>query len=177
MCERHEQSSQQITRLRIHCIDSGTVNSRDSDTTHNRDSGEVPHATTMIRVQYTIVINVQYTIVINVQYTIVINVQYTIVINVRYTIVIRVPYLGRLAGQLNRENSFSLSTFAPENLVSRDGFGSPVPRQPAHLHTQTESGTYLRDSSRFPRRRPFIRLKSPYVIGSVPSLSGHASAC
>ena len=29
---------------------------------------------------------------------------------------------------------FSLSPFAPENLVSRDGFGSPVPRQPAHLH-------------------------------------------
>ena len=30
----------------------------------------------------------------------------------------------------------SLSAFAPENLVSRDGFGSrPVPRQPAHLHT------------------------------------------
>ena len=27
----------------------------------------------------------------------------------------------------------SLSAFAPENLVSRDGFGSPVPRQPAHL--------------------------------------------
>ena len=34
----------------------------------------------------------------------------------------------------------SLSTFAPENLVSRDGFGSPVPPQPAHLHTQAESG-------------------------------------
>ena len=32
-----------------------------------------------------------------------------------------------------------LSPFAPENLVSRDGFGSPVPRQPAHLHTQAES--------------------------------------
>ena len=31
-----------------------------------------------------------------------------------------------------------LSAFAPENLVSRDGFGSPVPRQPAHLHTQAE---------------------------------------
>ena len=29
---------------------------------------------------------------------------------------------------------FSLSLFAPENLVSRDGFCSPVPRQPAHLH-------------------------------------------
>ena len=36
-------------------------------------------------------------------------------------------------GQLNRVNDFSLSPFAPENLVLRDGFGSsPVPRQPAH---------------------------------------------
>ena len=52
--------------------------------------------------------------------------------------------------------NYSLSPFAPENLVSRDGFGSPVPRQPAHLHTQAESGAYLRDSSRVPRRRPFI---------------------
>ena len=63
--------------------------------------------------------------------------------------------------------------FAPENLVSRDGFGSLVPRQPAHLHTQAESGPYMRDSSRVPRRRPFIYLKPPYAIGSVPSLSGH----
>ena len=62
----------------------------------------------------------------------------------------------------------------PENLVSRDGFSRPVPRQPAHLHTQAESGAYLRDSSRVPRRRPFI--KPPYAIGSVPSLSGHAIA-
>ena len=44
----------------------------------------------------------------------------------------------------------------PENLVSRDGFGSPVPRQPAHLHTHAESGAYLRDSSRVPRRRPYF---------------------
>ena len=51
-----------------------------------------------------------------------------------------------------------LSAFVPENLVSRDGFGSPVPRQPAHLHTQAEYGAYLRDSSRVPRRRPFIHL-------------------
>ena len=29
-----------------------------------------------------------------------------------------------------------LYPFAPEKLVSRDGFGRPVPRQPAHLHTQ-----------------------------------------
>ena len=35
-------------------------------------------------------------------------------------------------GQLNKEKQyFPLSAFAPENLVSRDGFGSPVPRQPA----------------------------------------------
>ena len=45
--------------------------------------------------------------------------------------------------------NISLSPFAPENLASRDRVGSPVPRQPAHLHTQAESGAYLRDSSRF----------------------------
>ena len=39
---------------------------------------------------------------------------------------------------------FSLSSpFASENLVSRDGFGSRVPRQPAHLDTQTESDAYI----------------------------------
>ena len=64
----------------------------------------------------------------------------------------------------------SLSPFAPENLVSRDGFGSLVPRQPTHLHTQAESGAYLRDSSRVPRRRP------PYAIRPGQSLSGHAIA-
>ena len=50
--------------------------------------------------------------------------------------------------------SISPSPFTPETLVSRHGFGSCVPRQPAHSHTQAESGTvpctYLRDSSRFP---------------------------
>ena len=56
-----------------------------------------------------------------------------------------------------------LSPCVPENLVSRDGFSRPVPRQPAHLHTQAESGAYL-------------RMKPPYAIGSVPSLSGHAIA-
>ena len=38
-------------------------------------------------------------------------------------------------GQLNRENKFSLLTvreFALDNLVSRDEFGSRVPRRPAH---------------------------------------------
>ena len=67
-----------------------------------------------------------------------------------------------------------LSPCVPENLVSRDGFSRPVPRQPAHLHTQAESGAYLRDSSRVQRRHPFM--KPPYAIGSVPSLSGHAVA-
>ena len=74
------------------------------------------------------------------------------------------------------KNNFALSPFAPEKLVSRDGFGSPVPRQPAHLHTRGESGAYLLDSSRVPRRRPFTYVKLPYAIGSVLSLSGHAIA-
>ena len=42
------------------------------------------------------------------------------------------------------------------------------------MDTQAEFGTYLRDSSRVPRRRPFM--KPPYAIGSVPSLSGHSIA-
>ena len=47
----------------------------------------------------------------------------------------------------------------PENLVSRDSFGSSVPSQRAHLHTQAdESGAYLWDSSRVPRRRLYIYL-------------------
>ena len=67
----------------------------------------------------------------------------------------------------------SLSPFAPENLVSRDGFGSPVPRQPAHLYNQAESGAYLRDSSRVPRRRPYETAIRHRVS---PELSGHAIA-
>ena len=35
-------------------------------------------------------------------------------------------------GQLNRKRYVFMSSFAPENLVSRDGFKCPVPRQPAH---------------------------------------------
>ena len=62
----------------------------------------------------------------------------------------------------------------PENLVSRDGFCNPVPCQPARPHTQAESDAYLRDSSGVPRWRLFM--EPPYAIGSVPSLSGHATA-
>ena len=39
--------------------------------------------------------------------------------------------------------NISLFAFAPEISVSRDGFASPVPRQPAHLHTWAESGDFL----------------------------------
>ena len=37
-----------------------------------------------------------------------------------------------------------LSPYVPENLVSRDGFSRPVPRQLAHFHTTLAgSGAYL----------------------------------
>ena len=83
--------------------------------------------------------------------------------------------LGKVAnparGQMNRENSIPLSPCVPENLVSRDGFSRPVPRQPAHLHPQAECGAYLRDSSRYPRGASIyetaIRHRvSPEFIGS-----------
>ena len=64
-------------------------------------------------------------------------------------------YGHRYSKNIDQPGKFA---FVPENLVSRDGFGSPVPRKPAHLHTQAESGAYLRDSSRVPRRRPLIHL-------------------
>ena len=75
-------------------------------------------------------------------------------------------------GQLNRENNIPMSPCVPENLVSRDGFSRPVPRQPAYLHTQAESGAHLRDYSRVPRRRPLFMKQPPYdiIIGSVSSL-------
>ena len=70
---------------------------------------------------------------------------------------VRLPILLVVSG--TGKIYISLSPFAPENLVSRDGFGSPVSRQPINLHTQAESGAYLlRDSSRILRRRPFIYL-------------------
>ena len=67
---------------------------------------------------------------------------------IRLPILLVVSWTGKM--------NISLSSApVPDNLVSRDGFGNPVPRQPAHLYTQAESGAYyLRDSSRVPRRRP-----------------------
>ena len=53
---------------------------------------------------------------------------------------------------------FSLSTlFAPENLVSRDEFDSPVPRQPAHLYTQAPC--------------MFVCMHGHHIYSRVPSMN------
>ena len=83
-------------------------------------------------------------------------------------------------GQLNRENEYSpvVPVCMCLRIWSRET-GSTVPSRITLLilDTQAESGAYLRNSSRVPRRRPFIYIKPPYyVIGSVPILSGHAIA-
>ena len=73
--------------------------------------------------------------------------------------------------------NISMSAFVPENLVSRDGFGSPVPRQPAH---SPYSGwiwcllTGFLPSSAAASIYSFVT--AIYAIGSVPSLSSHAIA-
>ena len=85
---------------------------------------------------------------------------------------VKLPILLVVSGK--GKMSIPLSPYVSENLVSRDGFSRPVPRQHARLHTPAESGAYLRDFSRVPRRRPFM--KPPHAIGSVQSLSGHAIA-
>ena len=75
---------------------------------------------------------------------------------VRLPILLVISWTGKIV--------FSLTAFTSENVVSRDGFGSPIRRQSAHLHVQAESGAYLWDSSRVPRGRPFsYYLKPPYV--------------
>ena len=73
------------------------------------------------------------------------------------------------------EIDISLSPFATDNLVSRDGFGRHVPRQPAHsrhlrlnlvltygIPPEFRGGVYL--------------FGPPIAIGLVPSLSDHAIA-
>ena len=68
---------------------------------------------------------------------------------------LRLPVLLKVSrtGKMN----IPLSPYAPQNLISREGFSRPVPRQPAHSpYTQAESGAYSQDSSPFSRRHPFI---------------------
>ena len=71
--------------------------------------------------------------------------------------------------------NISLSPFAPENLVSRTGLDIPS-RVSLLISILRLNLVLLTDSSRVPRRRPFIYMKPPYAIRSVPSLSGHAIA-
>ena len=72
--------------------------------------------------------------------------------------------------------TFFLATFAPEDLVSRDGFGHPAPRASLLiLSTQAESDADSRDSSHFPRRRPFIYTVNRHRV-SPEFVSSHAIA-
>ena len=78
-------------------------------------------------------------------------------------------------GQLIKENEyFPVPVRACESGLARRVRQS----RPASACSSPYSGEiwclYVRDSSRVPRRRPFVYLKPPYAIGSVPSLSGHA---
>ena len=74
-------------------------------------------------------------------------------------------------GQLNRENEHSPVPVRAWEFGLARRVQPSRPAQPAHLHTQAESGAYLRDSSRVPRRRPFYETAirhpvSPEFIGS-----------
>ena len=86
------------------------------------------------------------------------------------------PARGQLTGKMN----ISLSPFAPENFVSQDGFGSPVPRRPAHsslrLNHQSSIWCLLTGFLPISAAASNYKFKPPYVIGPVPSLSGHANA-
>ena len=78
-------------------------------------------------------------------------------------------------GQLNRENDFSLSPCAPQNLVSRDRFGCPVLRQPVYS-PQLRLNLVLTHGISPAFHGGGYLFSPPYAIGSVPNLSGHAIA-
>ena len=70
-------------------------------------------------------------------------------------------------GQLNRKIEFSLSPFAPANLVSRESFDCPVPLQPSRSLHQGQIRCLLTSSShscRFSQWHPTILSTA---IGSV----------
>ena len=66
--------------------------------------------------------------------------------------------------------NISLSSFAPENLVSQDGFGRPVSRQPAQYRLNLVLIPEIPNEF----RGDVHLFKPPYAIRLVPSLSGHA---
>ena len=78
---------------------------------------------------------------------------------------IRLPILLMVSSKGKVNNS--LSPFAPENLVSRNGFGSVVPSRVSLLVSILGLNlvlTYYGDSSRVPRRRLYI-----YFYNHTPS--------
>ena len=80
-------------------------------------------------------------------------------------------------GQLTREMNISLSAFAPENLVSRDGF-SAVPSCVSLLISILKLNLVLTygippESS---ATASIYLFKPPYATGPTPSLSSHAIA-
>ena len=66
-----------------------------------------------------------------------------------------------------------LSPFAPQNLVSRDGLGRPVPRQPAHSPYSDRTPCFPTEFLPIYGAASIRLFKPPYVIGPVPNLSGH----
>ena len=70
-----------------------------------------------------------------------------------------------------RKTVFSLSLFAPRNLLPWDGLGRSVPRQPAH---SLYSGWIWRLLMRFLPLSATSFIDTANRYGSVPNLSGHA---
>ena len=74
-----------------------------------------------------------------------------------------------------------LSPCVPENLISRDGFSRPIPRQPAHLHTQADVRVLyapyvvFTQSRNQPAPRPRLRIWS--INSKTDSPGRPASAC
>ena len=69
-----------------------------------------------------------------------------------------------------------LSPFAPETVVSRDGFDRSVPRHPAHSpHSRLNLALTHGILPDF-RAASIYLFKPPYAIGPVPSLLVHATA-
>ena len=77
-----------------------------------------------------------------------------------------VPHMARLPIQLvvscTGKMNISLSSFALENMVFRDGFSSPVPRKPAHLQRKSDYSITLGKSFNLQRHK--IKEKSSKVV-------------
>ena len=73
--------------------------------------------------------------------------------------------------------NLSLSPFTPESLVSRDMSGSPVPRKPAHSPYSGSILCLLKGFLLISAAAFIHSFKPPDIIRSLPSLSGHATAC